>query len=698
MSDDTERTVFAPRANARIGTRLNGIYEIESLIAVGGMGEVYRGRAIQTGDAVAIKMIRPDMARDEAVLALFRREAAALHNLYHEAIVRYYVFAIDPVTETPYLAMEFVDGQPLSERIKERPLTVEQANVLRQRVAPGLHAAHRLGIVHRDISPDNIILPGGDPSRAKIIDFGIARSSILGEGTVIGSGFAGKYNYVSPEQLGLFGGEVTGRSDMYSFALVLAQALTGRPIDMGGSQVDILDKRRRLPGLSQVDASLRPLLARMLAPDPENRPADMAEVAAWQPQPTGKKAPAASRAPGKQGRSPLPLVAGIAALALLAGGGYYGWTSLKPAETGGTARLQADSPPPLSEQPSSSPPGTAGNVPELTEAKPGSPAAPPSEPGTGKAAQANTPPPAPPAPSPQPQQKPSEPQIAVNTETSAPPSPTPPVTPSPPATPSPAKQPPLAQAKPPVTPPAAQARPPEKPPVVAGTTQARPVETTSIQQPPPIVQEPDPRTPAERIERYIRDYDGGACFFLWPLEIGDRKAVLEGFGSGTEPFLAFDSAFKSTQGFEAQINLRPLTTAQCPMADFLRQPGVAIDRGVRLQIGSFNMKSGEVLNGAVEAGGGLNLDIVLIGDDGLVYNLANFMKREGGKVTFNLKLESTGGAARPQTLLALVSQAPLPALSGPNPSPAGEFFNNLKLDLARQTGKLGLGIKYFRIE
>ena len=63
MSDNSERTVFAPRANARIGTKLNGIYEIESLIAVGGMGEVYKGRAIQTGDAVAIKMIRPEMAR-----------------------------------------------------------------------------------------------------------------------------------------------------------------------------------------------------------------------------------------------------------------------------------------------------------------------------------------------------------------------------------------------------------------------------------------------------------------------------------------------------------------------------------------------------------------------------------------------------------------------------------------------------------
>lgn len=692
MSDDSERTVIAPRANARIGTRLNGIYEIESLIAVGGMGEVYRGRAIQTGDAVAIKMIRPEMARDEAVLALFRREAAALHNLYNEAIVRYYVFAIDPVTETPYLAMEFVDGQPLSERIKERPLTVQEVDVLRQRVAPGLHAAHRLGIIHRDISPDNIILPGGDPSRAKIIDFGIARSSILGEGTVIGSGFAGKYNYVSPEQLGLYGGEVTGRSDMYSFALVLAQALTGRAIDMGGSQVDILDKRRRLPDLSQVDASLRPLLARMLAPDPENRPADMAEVAAWQPQaPSRKAAAVTSRAPEKRSRSPLPLIAGVAALALLAGGGFYAWTALKPAETSQTARLPADSPPPLSEQPSSVQPGSSGGAPELTEVKPQSQAAASSESSSGKGTSSGASSPTtlpPPAQS----EKSAEPQVAINTE-STPPSPTPPVTQAPPV-----KPPPVTQTKPPVTPPTGQSKPVEKPPVVAGTTQAPAAETTSTQQAPPIVQEPDPRTPVERLERYIRDYDGGPCFFLWPLEIGDGKAVLEGFGSNTEPFFAFDNAFRAAQGFEAQINLRALTTAQCPMADFLRQPGVVIDRGVKLQIGNFNMKSGEVMNGAVEAGGGLNLDVVLIGDDGLVYNLASFMKREGDKVSFNLKLESTGGAARPQTVLALVSQEPLPALSGPNPSPASEFFRNLKLDLARQTGKLGLGIKYFRIE
>ena len=114
---DSDRTVIAPRSGIVIGTRLNGIYEIERLIATGGMGEVYKGRAIQTGDAVAIKMIRPEMAQNENALTLFRKEAAALHNLYNAAIVRYYVFTIDPATQSPYLAMEFVDGQALSDRI-----------------------------------------------------------------------------------------------------------------------------------------------------------------------------------------------------------------------------------------------------------------------------------------------------------------------------------------------------------------------------------------------------------------------------------------------------------------------------------------------------------------------------------------------------------------------------------------------------
>ena len=194
-----ERTVFEPaRGSVRTGVRLNGVYEIEKLIAQGGMGEVYKGFNIQTGDLVAIKMILPEMSANPDALGLFRREASTLHNLQHDAIVRYFVFSVDPDLQRAYLAMEFVDGPSLTNRLAAGPLPLAETRILQERIGGALDAAHRLGVVHRDISSDNVILPGGDVRRAKIIDFGIARSHRPGEGTIIGDGFAGKYNYVSP--------------------------------------------------------------------------------------------------------------------------------------------------------------------------------------------------------------------------------------------------------------------------------------------------------------------------------------------------------------------------------------------------------------------------------------------------------------------------------------------------------------------
>jgi serine/threonine-protein kinase len=262
------------------GTRLNGIYEIEQVIGVGGVGEVYKGHEIQTGTAVAIKMLLPEMAANEAALALFRREASALHYLMHDAIVRYFVFTVEPVLQRPYLAMEFVDGRSLADILEQGPLTLEALLRLMRRIASGLNAAHERGIVHRDVSPDNIIVPQSDVARAKIIDFGIARLTQRGDTTIIGAGFAGKYNFVSPEQIGLYGGEVQAQSDVYSLGLVLFYALSGQKLDMGGTQLQLVEKRRRVPDLGAIDARIRPLLERMLQPDPKDRPA-MAEIETW---------------------------------------------------------------------------------------------------------------------------------------------------------------------------------------------------------------------------------------------------------------------------------------------------------------------------------------------------------------------------------------------------------------------------------
>ena len=274
------KTRFAMAA-LQPGTRLNDTYEIDAHVASGGMGEVYRGHNIETGEPVAIKAVLPELARDEAIFALFKKEATVLGRLRHDTIVRYYSFSRDPALGVPYLAMEFVEGIALSERIAQRPLGTREAAVLFTRVAAGLAVAHQAGVIHRDLSPDNIILSNGDVRHPRIIDFGIARSARPGEGTLIGSGFAGKFDFVSPEQLGLAGGEVTGRSDIYSLALVMIAALKGKALDMGGTHVAVIEKRRSVPDLEGLDPSLLPLLRSMLAPDPADRPESAVAVANW---------------------------------------------------------------------------------------------------------------------------------------------------------------------------------------------------------------------------------------------------------------------------------------------------------------------------------------------------------------------------------------------------------------------------------
>ena len=115
------KTRFAMAA-LQPGTRLNDTYEIDERIASGGMGEVYRGHNIQTGEPVAIKAILPELADQEAIFALFKKEATVLGRLHHDTIVRYYSFSRDPTARPPYLAMEFVDGISLADRIDGRPL------------------------------------------------------------------------------------------------------------------------------------------------------------------------------------------------------------------------------------------------------------------------------------------------------------------------------------------------------------------------------------------------------------------------------------------------------------------------------------------------------------------------------------------------------------------------------------------------
>jgi serine/threonine protein kinase len=260
------------------GTVLIGTYEITEHINTGGMGEVYRGINIHNHEVVAIKIVLPALAHDEKILSLFQKESTVLRRIAHDAIVRYEVFTIDPGISRPCLVMEYVEGIPLGDQMEQGALAEEDVLALLQRLADGLAVAHRAGVVHRDLSPDNVILPDGRVRNAKIIDFGIAKETKAGGGTLIGGQFAGKPGYVAPEQLGLYEGHVTGQADIYSLGLLAAAAARGHPLDMGDSPADAVRARMSVPDLSDLPERLQALLSWMLQPDPADRPSDMAAL------------------------------------------------------------------------------------------------------------------------------------------------------------------------------------------------------------------------------------------------------------------------------------------------------------------------------------------------------------------------------------------------------------------------------------
>ncbi len=268
-----------PLSSLEPGTVINNMYKVEERLDQGGMGSVFRGSEISTGENVAIKVILPEMAEDEKVTAMFRREARTMRQLHHDAIVRY--FAYVPPNETLNLhaiIMGFIEGTKLSDTIKDGgALTRDQVIDLTMKLADGLDRAHNIGVIHRDLSPDNVMLQDGDLSKPVLIDFGISRSDNVKEAT-IGNEFAGKLKYVSPEQMGAFGGQAEGPSDVYSLGLLMIGMLTGTPMPMGTNFVEAVQKRQSVPDLSFLPEEFQGLIAHMLQPDPKERIPSMAAV------------------------------------------------------------------------------------------------------------------------------------------------------------------------------------------------------------------------------------------------------------------------------------------------------------------------------------------------------------------------------------------------------------------------------------
>lgn len=322
------QTQFAPRGDGQgiqVGDVLNHIFEVKRFIARGGMGEVFEGVNVNSDERVAIKVMLPALAADPNVIAMFRKEARTLTRLQHEALVQYRVLAQEPQLGVLYIVTEYIDGTNLADVLGTLDLTPADLAKLLRRLASGLRAAHALGAVHRDISPDNVLLGGGKLEEATIIDFGIAKELDPGTATIVGDGFAGKLNYVAPEQLGDFGREVGPWTDVYSLALVILAVSGGKNVSMGGSLVDAVDKRRAGPDLSAAPELLHPVLDKMLKPNPADRFRSMDEVLAaldaiGAPVQTATIDSVVAPKPGNKG---LMVGAGVGALVLIAAAGWF---------------------------------------------------------------------------------------------------------------------------------------------------------------------------------------------------------------------------------------------------------------------------------------------------------------------------------------------------------------------------------------
>ena len=217
-----------------IGQVIDGRYEVRSLIARGGMATVYEAMDLRLDRTIALKIMHPHLAHDEAFVARFEREAKAAARLTHGHVVGVYDQGRDG--EHVYLAMEIVRGRTLRDILRQYgPLTPEQAMVFLDPVLEALAAAHAAGFVHRDIKPENVLV--SHDGRVKVADFGLARALSAGTQSVTQGMIIGTVAYLSPEQVEK--GEADGRSDLYAAGILLFEMVTGQVPHEGESPLSI---------------------------------------------------------------------------------------------------------------------------------------------------------------------------------------------------------------------------------------------------------------------------------------------------------------------------------------------------------------------------------------------------------------------------------------------------------------------------
>lgn len=315
------------------GAVVGHTYAIERLLARGNLGDVYRARHVELGTLHAVTLVPPSVAANPQSLKLLIDEARKLERVRDDAVIAHQgLFRGE--NDVRYLVTEYPDGDSLATICERRRFEPDEVLRLRDRLAQGPAAAHEKGVIHGNLSPGSVVLPDGDVSQAKLVGFGLARCE-PGDATIIGSKPAGSDAFLSPEQIGLFGGRLDARSDIYSLGLVLAAAALGfgRKLDMGATPTAAIAARQKLPDLAALPERLRPVVKPLLQPRPEDRPGSMRQVL----ESTGKEPSA-----GDDGQAPIvpaspkarrPLVAGIGAAALVAAvavGAVVVWRLLLP--------------------------------------------------------------------------------------------------------------------------------------------------------------------------------------------------------------------------------------------------------------------------------------------------------------------------------------------------------------------------------
>jgi serine/threonine protein kinase len=383
QDDGTTLRGAAPATNL-VGQVIADRYHVIKKLGEGGMGQVYLAEHVKMGRRSAIKVMNPSMAHDPDAVARFNREAANASRITHPNVCAVYDFG-----ETPegliYLAMEFVEGEPLTELlVREGALPVQRATAIFKQTADALQAAHDLGIVHRDLKPDNIMVARGrdGSDQVKVVDFGIAKAvggdeagqKVTKTGLVVGTP-----EFMSPEQLS--GDKVDGRSDLYSLGLVFFRMLTGKlPFQADTVQETMIKRLTDDPaklGPTRPDlafpSGLQDVLDAALVRTPAERYQSVAKFAddvtgvvqlrrptrgaatpATRQQPELEdrtqlldsketKARATARRPERK-RSMVPIIAGVVLVLGAAGGGFvlFGGNGTKT-QSDSTALVQSDS-------------------------------------------------------------------------------------------------------------------------------------------------------------------------------------------------------------------------------------------------------------------------------------------------------------------------------------------------------------------